>query len=435
MVLLQFLILLAFILLGARLGGIGIGFAGGAGVLVLALTGAKPGDLPMMVIVFIMVVIYAASAMQAAGGVEYLVDLTERFLRAHPKHLNILAPLVTYVLTLMASTGQVSFATMPVIVEVAKENNLKPTRALSVGVAGSLLGVIASPISASVIFLSTELETQQTGWTYLDLLIVTIPATLLGTLLTAIGFFFWDRARHQGTLWDETTYQKYLAERGPRKTRVIPRYGRRSVLIFLVALVVILTYSIVISKELGIVPEPPLTGAEARISGMMLAAGAILVACKVKPGDISRSSIFRTGMNACASILGVAWLGTTFMVNNQDWISDNLGGVLSQHAWLFAVVVTIASALLYSQAAATKALFPTALMVGVAPATVVASFTATSALFILPTYPTLLAACELDTTGSTKLGKHMFDHPFLIPGLCTIAISVLVATGLTTIVH
>lgn len=435
MVLLQFIVLIAFILLGARLGGIGIGFAGGAGVLALGLTGAKPGDLPMMVIVFIMVVIYAASAMQAAGGVQYLVDLTERFLRAHPKHLNVLAPLVTYVLTLMASTGQVSFATMPVIVEVAKENNLKPTRALSVGVAGSLLGVIASPISAAVVFLSTELESRNTGWTYLDLLIVTIPATLLGTLLTAIGFLLWDRARNQGTLWDEATYQEYLAERGPRKQRIIPRYGRRSVIIFVVSLVVILAYSILISKELGIVPDPPLTGAEARISGMLVAAGAILVACKVTPGDISRSSIFRTGMNACASILGVAWLGTTFMVNNQEWISENLGGVLSAHAWLFAIVVTIASALLYSQAAATKALFPTALAVGVSPATVVASFAATSALFILPTYPTLLAACELDTTGSTKVGRHMFDHPFLIPGLCTIVISVLIATGLTAIVH
>lgn len=435
MVLIQLIVLLAFILIGARLGGIGVGFAGGAGVLVLALLGATPGDLPMMVIVFIMVVIYAAAAMQAAGGVEYLVDLTERFLRAHPKYLNVLAPLVTYVLTLMASTGQVSFATMPVIVQVAKENNLKPTRALSVGVAGSLLGVTASPISAAVVFFSTELESRGTGWTYLDLLIVTIPATLLGTLLTAIGFMFWDRARHQDTLWDDATYQAYLAERGPRQAREIPRYGRRSVIIFLIALVVVLVYSIAISKELGLVPNPPLTAAQARISGMLVAAGAILVACKVEPAAVSRSSIFRTGMNACACILGVAWLGTTFMVNNQDWISQNLGDVLTGHAWLFTVVVVIASSLLYSQAASTKALFPTALALGVAPATVVASFAATSALFILPTYPTLLAACELDTTGSTKLGRRFFDHPFLVPGLFTIAISVLIATGLTNVVH
>ena len=100
-----------------------------AGVAVMALFGAKPGDLPMQVIVFIMVVIYCVAAMQSAGGMEYLVSLTDRLLRRHPKYLTILAPFVTYMLTFMASTGQVSFATMPVIVDVAKEYNIRPTRA------------------------------------------------------------------------------------------------------------------------------------------------------------------------------------------------------------------------------------------------------------------------------------------------------------------
>ena len=193
MILIQFLVFLLFIILGARLGGIGVAFAGGAGVVVLGLLGAAPGDLPMQVIVFIMVVIYAASAMQVAGGLDHLVNLTDRLLRAHPKYLAVLAPLVTYLLTLAASTGQVSFATMPVIVEVAKENNIRPTRSLSVGVAGSLLGITASPISAAVVFLSTELEEDGTGWTFIDLIAVSIPATFLGIMTTTVLFMLWDK--------------------------------------------------------------------------------------------------------------------------------------------------------------------------------------------------------------------------------------------------
>lgn len=138
--------------------GIGVGFAGGAGVIVLSALGATPGDMPMLVIVFIMVVIVAIAAMQEAGGIEYLVDLTERLLRRYPRLLVITAPLSTWLLTMMASTGQVSFACMPVIVGVAKENNIKPTRALALSVGASLLGIVASPISAAVIFFSGILE-------------------------------------------------------------------------------------------------------------------------------------------------------------------------------------------------------------------------------------------------------------------------------------
>lgn len=438
MILVQFLVFLVFIALGARLGGIGVAFAGGAGVFALALLGATPGDLPMQVIVFIMVVIYAASTMQVAGGLDYLVNLTDRLLRAHPKHLALLAPLVTYVLTFAASTGQVSFATMPVIVEVAKDNNIRPTRSLSVAVAGSLLGITASPISAAVVFLSTQLEEGATGWTFIDLLAVSVPATFLGTMATAALFMMWDKARGNDRLDVVPEYQRRLTAgqvAAPKhEVRELRRGSKLSVLIFLIALVVVLTYSILISEKVGVITDPVMDAGQCRISVMLAAAGAILVLCRVSPTAVPRSSIFRTGMNACACILGVAWLGTTFMTANQDWIQAHLGDALAGKPWLFAVVVIVASALLYSQAASTKALFPTALAIGVSPATVVACFPATSALFILPTYPTLLAAVELDDTGTTQLGKRFFDHPFLLPGLVATALSVVFGFALAAVV-
>lgn len=438
MILVQFLVFLLFIILGARIGGIGIAFAGGAGVVALGLLGAAPGDLPMQVIVFIMVVIYAASAMQVAGGIDYLVNLTDRLLRAHPKYLAVLAPLVTYLLTFAASTGQVSFATMPVIVEVAKENNIRPTRPLSVAVAGSLLGITASPISAAVVFLSSQLEEGNTGWTFIDLILVSIPATFAGTMATALLFMLWDKVRGTDRLDAVPEYRRRV-EAGEvaapkHEARELRPGAKLSVLIFVIALVLVLAYSILISEKVGAIDNPVMDAGQCRIAVMLAAAGAIIVLCRADPKSVPGSSIFRTGMNACACILGVAWLGTTFMTANQEWLQTHLGEVLAGKPWLFAILVVVASSLLYSQAASTRALFPTALAIGVAPATVVACFPATSALFILPTYPTLLAAVELDDTGSTQLGTHFFDHPFLIPGLLATGLSVLFGFLLSAVV-
>ena len=438
MIAVHFVILLLFIFIGAWVGGIGIAFAGGAGVAVMALFGAKPGDLPMQVIVFIMVVIYCVAAMQSAGGMEYLVSLTDRLLRRHPKYLTILAPFVTYMLTFMASTGQVSFATMPVIVDVAKEYNIRPTRALSIGVAGSLLGITASPISAATIFLSGELAKTKTGWGFVELILVSIPSTFLGVMLTALFFMWWDKMRHNTALDTVPAYQERLAAgkvKRPTPTSYEIKPGAKlSVIIFVVTLVIVLAYSILISDKVGLITNPVMDSGQCRISLMLAGALAILVFCKVDPKKIPGESTFKTGMTACACILGVAWMGSTFMANHQKWIATVAGDTLSAHSWLFAIIVVLASSLLYSQAASTKALFPTALAIGIAPATVAACFPATSSLFVLPTYPTLLAAIDMDDTGSTQLGKHFFDHPFMIPGLMAMGLSVVFGFLLSAVV-
>ncbi len=67
---------------------------------------------------------------------------------------------------------------------------------------------------------------------------------------------------------------------------------------------------------------------------------------------------------------------------------------------------------------------PAAIALGVSPVAAIAAFAAVSAPFVLPTYPSLLAAVEFDDTGSTRIGKYVFDHPFLIPGTVTIVMAV-----------
>jgi anaerobic C4-dicarboxylate transporter DcuA len=441
------LVVLVFIFIGARKGGIAIGFAGGAGVLALGLLGApvavsthKPeGDisyLPLDVIAIIMAVIVAIAAMQVAGGMDALVDLAEKILRKNPKHLSFLAPVVTYVLTLMAGTGHTAFSMMPVITEVAKENDIRPSRPLSIAVVSSQIAITASPISAAVVFLSSTLEKK--GIDYLQILAVSIPTTFVACMLTAGIMLAWDKMRHQTQLSTLPEYQQrkaagLVAPTGREEGRVITWAGKRSVAIFLLGLLAVMAYSTAISDKVGLIANPPITRDAAIIAIMLTIGTAIVLTCGVEPGKILSSSVFKSGMSAAICVLGVAWLGTTFVKAHEPAIKEYAGNIISNQPWTLAIVLFVAASLLYSQAATTKALIPTALAIGVSPAAALASFAAVSALFVLPTYPTLLAAVEIDDTGSTKIGKYIFNHPFFIPGLVAIALSVAFAFLLTAL--
>ena len=426
MIIVEFAVVLAAIFLGARLGGIAIGFAGGLGVLALALLGETPGDLPLGVISIIMSVIAAVATMQIAGGMDYLVDLADRILRKKPKYLNFLAPMITYLMTFMAGTGHTAFSTMPVIVELAKENNIRPSRPLSVAVVASQIAITASPVSAAVVLLASLLEPK--GVDYLELLAVAIPSTFIACMLTATIMMAIDKVRGVAELSTHPEFQKRTAAgivsvKSQEQRTILPR-AKASVLIFFVGLLAVMAYATAISDKVGLIENPVMERDAAIITFMLSIAAIIVLVCKVPANDILSASTFKSGMSASICVLGVAWLGTTFVNAHMADITDFAGDLLSDQPWMLAVVLFFASALLYSQAATTQALLPTALAIGVAPLAAVAAFPAVSALFVLPTYPTLLAAVEMDDTGTTKIGKYVFNHPFLVPGAINISLAV-----------
>ncbi|EPK6161056.1 anaerobic C4-dicarboxylate transporter [Providencia stuartii] len=428
----EFIIVLLAIFLGARLGGIGIGFAGGLGVLVLAAIGVKPGTIPFDVISIIMAVIAAISAMQIAGGLDYLVDQTEKLLRRNPKYITILAPIVTYFLTLFAGTGNISLATLPVIAEVAKEQGVKPCRPLSTAVVAAQIGITASPISAAVVYMASVMENSSmvgAGNTvsYITLLAILLPSTFLAIILMSfiISWTF------NSKLSDDPVYQKRLAEglvelRGSQVKAIKPG-AKSSVFLFLLGVVGVVVYAIINSPSLEIVKTPLMNTTNAILIIMLSVATLITILCRVNTDAILNSSTFKAGMSACICILGVAWLGDTFVQHNIDWIKATAGDLIHEHSWMLAVIFFFCSALLYSQAATAKALMPMALALHVSPLTAIASFSAVSGLFILPTYPTLVAAVQMDDTGTTRIGRFVFNHPFFIPG--TIAVILAVTFG------
>ncbi|KZX56259.1 C4-dicarboxylate ABC transporter [Vibrio sp. HI00D65] len=424
MIAVELFIVLLFIFLGARIGGIGIGFAGGAGVIALSLILGVPTSqsfIPIDVILIIMSVITAIAAMQVAGGMDWLVQIAENFLRKHPERITFYAPIVTFLMTLMAGTGHTAFSTLPVIAEVAKGQGVRPSRPLSIAVVASQIAITASPISAAVVAFSAMLA--PFGVDYLTLLMVCIPTTFIACMVGAVV------ANYMGSeLKDDPVYQERL-EKGliklasDEKREILPT-AKKATYIFLAAIGFVVCYAAAISSSVGLIENPALGRNEAIMSVMLAAAAAIVMFTKIDATKISSAPTFRSGMTACVCVLGVAWLGSTFVNAHVAEIKDVAGALLADYPWMLALVLFFASMLLYSQGATTVALMPAALAIGVAPLTAVASFAAVSALFVLPTYPTLLAAVEMDDTGSTRIGNLVFNHPFFIPGVVTISTAV-----------
>ena len=429
MAILQIIVLLGAIYIGVRLGGIGIGYAGGAGVLVLGLClGMKPGNIPWDVILIIASVIAAISAMQLAGGLDYLVQIAERILRSNPKYINYLAPIVTYVLTIFAGTGHTAFSMIPVIVEVAKGQKIRPVVPLSIAVVSSQIAITASPVSAAVIYMSGVLE--GFGWSYPALLGIWIVTTFIGCMLTSFVMTLCSNMN----LDSDPVYKDRLAKglvkavSDETKTQLKP-YAKRSVLIFLIGVVCVVLYASAISPVVGLI-KPVVVPRDAAIMSLMLLVGTLItVLCKIEIGKIADCSVFKSGMVACVCVLGVAWLGDTFVSGHINEIKTLAASTVTAYPALLAVVFFIAAMLLYSQAA--TAITPAIVAaLGITAANpgdsymLVACFAAVSALFVLPTYPTLLGAVQMDDTGTTRIGKWVFNHAFFMPGLLAIVFSV-----------
>ncbi len=369
-----------------------------------------------------MAVIAAISAMQVAGGMDYLVQQTEKLLRKNPKHITILAPLVTYFLTIFAGTGNISLSALPVIAEVAKEQGIKPCRPLSTAVVSAQIAITASPISAAVVYMSSVMEGQ--GVSYLHLLMIVIPSTLCAVFVMSLIVSWCFSSK----LSDDPIYLKRLEEglvtlRGDTVKVIKPR-AKTSVLLFLAGVLCVVAYAIINSPSVGLVETPLMNTTNAILIIMLSVATITTLVCSVDTDSILNSSTFKAGMSACICILGVAWLGDTFVQHNLEWIKETAGSLIQAHSWLLAVIFFFCSALLYSQAATAKALMPMALALNVSPLAAIASFAAVSGLFILPTYPTLVAAVQMDDTGTTRIGRFVFNHPFFIPGTIGVALAV-----------
>jgi anaerobic C4-dicarboxylate transporter DcuA len=154
---------------------------------------------------------------------------------------------------------------------------------------------------------------------------------------------------------------------------------------------------------------------------MLTAAGLMILVCRVNVGRVVSGSVFTAGIQAVIAIFGIAWMGDTFFQGNMALLSGSIKSMVTSAPWLFALALFALSVLLYSQAATVRALMPLGISLGIPAPALIAMFPAVNGYFFIPNYPTIVAAINFDRTGTTRIGKYVLNHSFMLPGLVSTA--------------
>ena len=428
--LIQLLFVLVAIIIGARIGGIGLGVMGGVGLAILTVVfGLQPTAPPIDVMLMIAAVISAASCMQAAGGLDYMVKIAEKLLRKNPAQVTILAPLVTYFFTIVAGTGHVAYSVLPVIAEVATETKIRPERPLGIAVIASQQAITASPISAATVALLGLLAGYDI--TLFDILKISIPATLIGVLVGAFCSMKVGKELLEDPEYLRRLKSGMLDDKKIELKDVNNKFkAQLSVILFLAATVLIVLFGSIPSLRPSFDGTP--LGMPSLIEIIMLATAAlILLATRTDGIKATQGSIFPAGMQAVIAIFGIAWMGDTFIKGNIAELTASIEGIVTEMPWLFGVALFVMSILLYSQAATIRAILPLGIALGISPMLLIALFPAVNGYFFIPNYPTVVAAINFDRTGTTGIGKYILNHSFMMPGM--VATIVAIVTGILLI--
>lgn len=432
LLILQALVVVGAIYMGVRLGGVGLGLWGAVGVLVLVFVfGAPPGEIPSDAILVIIAVITAASAMQAAGGIDYLVHLAEKVIRSRPRLVNYLAPLITFAFCAGSGTGNIIFPLLPVIYEVSYERGIRPERPLATSVAVSGFALAASPVAAAMAAFVGLTGDENGALSLGEILLITFPAVLLGTIVAAVV-----QSRVGRDLADDPEFQRRLAaglieppasETGEDKGADVPATAKRAAGVFFAGVLAV----VLLGAFDELLPTYEVDGTTETLSlttllimVMLVVALAVMAVGKVRPGAVLDAPLTKSGLTAIIALLGIAWLANTFITGNEDTVIGGLTDIAEEAPWFLAIGLFLVAAATTSQSASVNTMIPLGISLGVPVATLAAYLPAMGGVMTLPANGSQLAAVEIDQTGSTTIGRYVLNHSFILPTLVIAVVSV-----------
>jgi anaerobic C4-dicarboxylate transporter DcuB len=415
------LLLLTIILIGIRHGGIAFGLLGGLGVTILAFVfGVTPGTPPVSVMLIILSVVAASATLEATGGLKLLVKYAEKLMRKHPNQIVFLGPLCTYFLTVLVGTGHSVYPLLPVIYDVAYKKGIRPERPMAIASVASQMGITASPIAAAAAVVMATAVENNLDIGLLDVLKVTIPATLIGLLVACT----WSLRRGKDLDKDpefierckNEEFRRELIDESPESADGSDedKKAKRGLTVFILGIATVV-FVAMFGKELHLLPSG--VKMSVAIQFLMLSVGAIiLLTTQVTPKKIVHSNVFIAGMTAVIIIFGIAWMSETIITYHEKYLIEMVSGIVSQHPWTFAIAMFAVSVFLKSQAAVLTIMFPLGFSLGIPPKVLIGVIPACYAYFFFPFYPSDLAAITFDRTGTTRIGKYVLNHSFIGPG-------------------
>lgn len=440
----EFLLLLAFLYVGSRFGGIGLGVVSGIGLAVeVFILRMPPGKAPVDVMLIILAVVTCASILEAAGGLKYMLQIAERILRKNPKRVTLLGPIVTYIMTFMLGTGHSVYSVMPIIADIALKNKIRPERPMAAASVASQLAITSSPLSAAVVFYLARI-TELPGLenvTLLNIISVTVPATFAGTIALSLyslrrGKELEDDPEYQRRLQDPIWRERILSTTSTTLNDVLPAGAKTAVLLFLLSLITIVV--IAMFPEIRTVA----TGEKVKpismsliIQMMMLCfGGIILLATRTNPQTVPNGVVFKSGMVAAIAIFGIAWMSDTYFQYAMPQFKAGITEMVETYPWTFALALFAVSVVINSQAATAVMMLPVGINLGLPAPLLVGLMPATYAYFFIPNYPSDIATVNFDVTGTTKIGKFYFNHSFMVPGLIGVLVACCVGVAIANVV-
>lgn len=429
----QLLIVLAALYVGARYGSLALGAISGIGLAILVFGfGLKPGTPPTDVIYIIIAAITCASCLQASGGMDWLIQLAEKLLRKHPERITLLAPLCTFFLTVLVGTGHVVYTLMPIIADISLRKGIRPERPCAVASVASQVGICSSPIAAAVVAFTTISAANGFDVTIPQVLCVTMPASLLGIL--AASAVSWRRGKDldkdpvfQKRLADPVAYKYMYGEAATSLDKKVSAKAKASVFVFLGALLTIVLMAAFHYKAVKM---------NLVIQILMLTTAALMILfCGAKPREAVKGTVFKSGMIAVVAIYGIAWMSDTLFGAYTEQMKELLGGIVEAAPWAIAFVFFAVSVLLNSQGAVVVAMLPLAYSLGIPGPILLGVLPSVYGYFFIPNYPSDIATVNFDRSGTTRIGKYLLNHSFMLPGLVSVAVSTLAGLGIAMLVY
>ncbi len=440
----ELLIVLAALYVGSRYGSLALGAISGIGLAILVFGfGLKPGTPPTDVIYIIIAAVTCAGTLQASGGMDWMIQVAERMLRKHPDHITFLGPLTTFFLTVLVGTGHVVYTIMPIICDIALKKNIRPERPCGVASIASQVGITCSPIAAAVVAFVTISNANGFMVSIPQVLMVTIPSCLCGLMCAALASYKRGKDLDKDPDFlarkaDPEMYKYMYGNSATTLDKVITKEAKASVFIFLSALLVIVLFAfcqmihVQDGRTLAEAIDLPKMNIIIQII-MLTAAAANIMFCKAQPKKAVGGAVWQSGMVAVVAIYGIAWLADTYFGNYLDEMKLMLSDLVSNYPWSIAFVFFLVSVLINSQGAVVVAMLPLAYELGIAGPVLLGVLPSVYGYFFIPNYPSDIATVNFDRSGTTRIGKYLLNHSFMMPGLICVTVSTVVGYLITNV--
>lgn len=452
----ELLVVLVALWVGARYGSLALGAISGIGLAILVFCfHLKPGTPPTDVIYIIIAAVTCAGMLQASGGMDWMIQIAERLLRKHPERITILAPFTTFFLTVLVGTGHVVYTLMPIICDIALKKGIRPERPCGIASIASQIGITCSPIAAAVVAFSTISIEQGFHVSNVQVILVTIPACIIGILFAVIAS--WHRGldldkdpKFQARIADPTQREYIYGSTATTLDKKIAPESKRAVYIFLAALTFVVIISVASMMGINLLPSYPV---EKVVDGvkqtvmkplamniviqitMIAAAALMIIFCKAKPKVAIDGAVWKNGMVAVIAIYGIAWMSDTYFANYQPEIQAMLNDLVKAYPWTIAIAFFLVSVLINSQGAVVVAMLPLAYSLGIDGWILLGVMPSVYGYFFIPNYPSDIATVNFDRSGTTVIGKYLLNHSFMMPGMVHVVTSTIAGLGISYIYH